>query len=251
LGAISTFIEPCFVGHPGKGIGNLFQKQHIRTVTLTKTSVKDEIKAWLRSIYIKMRYVLFYKHSTRTYIGHLLKKNVPMRLEIGAGYKKGTNGWITLDMNKTCDLYWDLRDGIPFPDNSIEAIYSSHLFEHLTYQQILGLLKESKRVLKPGGTFSICVPNARPYIEAYLNNDRTFWNNIPAFYEPALGGNAGLDMVNYIAYMDGEHKYLFDQENLMEVLKVSGFNNVRPRGFDPELDMKGRDYESVYAIANK
>lgn len=171
-------------------------------------------------------------------------------LEIGAGDKKGSNGWITLDMYAGCDLQWDLRNGIPFPDNSVSQIYSSHLFEHLTFKESAVLMKECLRVLKPGGQFLICVPNSRLYIEAYNNNDQTFWNSQDRFM-PAYNNTTKMDLINYIAYMDGHHKYMFDEENLLAVLKKHGFKDVKLRDFEPALDMKERDHESIYAIGTK
>jgi predicted SAM-dependent methyltransferase len=178
----------------------------------------------------------------------LLQSGQPIKLDIG-GADKGSNGWITLDITESCDLYWDLRRGIPFPDSSVDAIYSSHLFEHLTYQQGQAVLSESMRVLKSGGTFSICVPNARIYIEGYLG-----MRTVPdEFYgwRPAFNGTTAIDAVNYVAYMDGEHKYLFDIDNLLHLLRNAGLVEVSERKIDTSVDRPERDYESIYAIGVK
>ncbi len=128
-------------------------------------------------------------------------------------------------------------------------IYSSHLLEHLTYSQGQALLKESIRLLKPGGTFSICVPNARIYVEHYLDV-----REVPQDYfgwKPAYNNTTSIDAINYVAYMDGEHKYMFDQENLLHILTRAGFQDVKERDFDPATDRAERDYESLYAIGTK
>jgi len=98
----------------------------------------------------------------------LAKSNKTIRLKIGAGNKRGNDGWITLDRSLQCDLTWDLRAGLPFPDNSLQSIYSSHTLEHFAFPDLCILLKRCYAALKPGGFFSICVPNARLYIQAYL-----------------------------------------------------------------------------------
>lgn len=90
-------------------------------------------------------------------------------LEIGSGSKRGCNGWVTLDSREGADLYWDLRDGIPFPSQSIDMIYASHIFEHIPFLGLCALIKECYRVLKPEGKLSVCVPNSRLYINAYIN----------------------------------------------------------------------------------
>jgi predicted SAM-dependent methyltransferase len=190
------------------------------------------------------------KDNTLKKIATITAQGNEINLEIGAGEKKGKNGWITLDMYAGCDIQWDLRNGIPFADNSISKIYSSHLFEHLTFKETAGLMKECLRVLKPEGQFLICVPNSRLYIEAYSKNDNTFWS-LQDRFKPAFNNTTKMDIVNYIAYMDGHHKYMFDEENLLAVLEKHGFKNAKLRSFNPELDLKERDHESIYAEAVK
>ena len=60
-----------------------------------------------------------------------------------------------------------------------------------------------------------------------------------------------MDILNYIAYMDGNHKYMFDTDNLVQVLLSSGFSSVRIREFDPIMDLPERQFESIYAIGIK
>ena len=178
----------------------------------------------------------------------LLNTGAPICLDLG-GAGPGHGEWTTVDMTKECDIFWDLRNPIPLPANSVTKLYSSHLFEHLTYQQGQKLLQESMRLLKPGGTFSICVPNARMYIEGYLG-----LRELPEDcfgYLPAFNATTSIDAINYVAYMSGEHKYMFDQENLLHILSTAGLINVTERPFDPSSDRAERDFESLYAIGTK
>jgi predicted SAM-dependent methyltransferase len=188
--------------------------------------------------------------KSRIYIMNLLKNKEKLYLEIGAGNKKGKNGWVTLDLNMNSDICWDLREGIPFPNESIHKIYSSHFFEHLYFDEGQLLLNECLRVLVKDGIFSICVPNSRPYIESYLKgnelDERKFFK-----YKSAYNNTSRIDYVNYIAYMGKQHKYMFDEENLVAVLQKANFRNVQLREFDPDLDKKERDFQSIYAEARK
>ena len=184
---------------------------------------------------------------SRYHIRRLLKKGDQIFLELGAGEKKGENGWTTIDMTKNCDLFWDLRNGLPFPNESISKIYSSHFFEHLSFKEAQKLLDDCLKVLVPGGTFSICVPNARIYIEAYLGQSFLDKNRFFGGWKPAYNNTTKIDYINYVAYMDGHHKYMFDKENLVHILSSKGFTNVNLREFDPNLDRKVRDFESIYA----
>ncbi|MES9873675.1 MAG: methyltransferase domain-containing protein [Candidatus Sedimenticola sp. 6PFRAG7] len=188
-------------------------------------------------------------HISKSKIKHLLQANNSIYLDVGAGDKKGRDGWTTIDLTDNCDIYWDLNKGLPFPDESISKIYSSHFLEHLTFKEGQKFLDECFRVLLPGGAFSVCVPNSRMYIEAYLNStslDKDYFQYGPAYNQTTL-----IDYVNYTAYMDGHHKYMFDEDNLIYLLESKGFRSVRLRGFDPDLDLEFRDFESIYAESEK
>jgi predicted SAM-dependent methyltransferase len=183
-------------------------------------------------------------------IRRLLEQRREIFVELGAGEKGGRGDWITIDMTKKCDIYWDLRRGIPFPDASIHKLYSSHFFEHLSFEEIQSFLDDCMRVLAPGGQFSICVPNARLFIEAYSKGDSADAAALCGF-TPAYNHTTRIDCVNYMAYMGGAHKYMFDEENLLFILRSKGLRNVRLRPFDPGLDLREREFESIYAEAEK
>lgn len=178
-----------------------------------------------------------------------LAREAEIRLELGSGAVTGEGGWTTVDM-VGADIRHDLRRGIPLADNSVEAIYSSHLLEHIPYPQLIPFLEECHRVLKPGGTFSVCVPNAGKYIKAYVTGESAM--NDLDLHEPGLTETGSrIDQVNYIAYMGGIHAYMFDEENLVKTLAKGGFQKAQLRPFDPALDRAERDYKSIYAVATK
>ncbi|MEM9017622.1 MAG: methyltransferase domain-containing protein [Verrucomicrobiota bacterium] len=187
-------------------------------------------------------------HTLRE-IGELIANRNPLWVEVGSGDRSGSDGWITVDVLPRCDIRWDLRRGLPFPNESVDRIYSSHFLEHLTYREGQQFIEESFRVLKKGGEFSACVPNARIYIEAYMNPDKAMEEFFQ--YRDAYNDTTAIDRLNYMAYMDSHHKYMFDLENLLAVIRKGGFSFVEERAFDPSIDMKERDYESIYARAVK
>jgi predicted SAM-dependent methyltransferase len=178
-----------------------------------------------------------------------IKRSSEIKLELGSGNKKGINGWTTVD-NKSADIDWDLRFGIPLPDNCVDKIYSSHLLEHIPYNELLKFLSECHRVMKIDGEFSVCVPNFRLYINAYI--DGRIFKQRREWYQPALiNTNSVIDQLNYMMYMNGQHKYMFDEENLINTLLTAGFKKVNLREFDSMIDLSERDYESIYAVARK
>jgi predicted SAM-dependent methyltransferase len=195
-----------------------------------------------------------FKFTIQRYLGYnsfkKLSSSQNLKIEFGSGSKKGTQGWTTIDIVSGADIEWNLLNPIPLPEDSVDVIYSSHLLEHLSYKEIINVLNGWFRILKPNGKLMICVPDASHYLRAYHNPD-TIQEFIPDFYQPGFNYHSPIDYINYIAYMDGEHKHLFDQENLHAILQSIGFINVKERLFDPSLDSKGHHWESIYSEAEK
>jgi predicted SAM-dependent methyltransferase len=191
----------------------------------------------------------FYMEILSVFKWRKLALSPVIKLELGSGHKIGMNGWTTVDIFGA-DISRDLRNGIPLKNNSVTMLYTSHMFEHIPFKSLVIFLEECFRVLKVGGILSVCVPNSRLYIQAYIDGREFKDSNFS--YKPAVVSTGSfLDQVNYIAYMDGLHSYMFDEENLLNTIKLAGFSKVNLRQFDPSLDIIERDYESIYAEAIK
>ena len=70
-------------------------------------------------------------------------------------------------------------------------------------------------------------------------------------HKPAYNYLSKIDYVNYMAYMAGQHRYMFDEENLLTIAKKVGFRAAALRDFDNMLDLEARDFQSLYIEANK
>jgi predicted SAM-dependent methyltransferase len=186
----------------------------------------------------------------RAALARIRERGHEICLELGSGPKKGVNGWLTVDIVEGADLHWDLTRRLPFDDNEVSRIYCSHLLEHFGIRELVALLADCRRILRSGGVMSVAVPNARIYLDGYQASE-TFDGDRFFQYRPAVSQFGRIDIVNYIAYMDGAHRYMFDEENLLAVLRSADFSAVKLRGFDEELDRQDRDYESLYALAIK
>ena len=183
----------------------------------------------------------------------------PIWLEIGSGSVKGQNGWTTVDVVPGADIQFNVCCPFPLPDACVDKFYSSHCLEHFHYPDIMRLLRECHRVLTPGGTFSICVPDATIFIIGSSDTERMRkllgGEDPPLMHSDYLSKyfayHTPIDYLNYIAYMDTTHRHLFDEANLHAIFRAAGFAEVRRRDFDPALDKEVLRYESLYAIATK
>ena len=66
-------------------------------------------------------------------------------------------------------LAHDLRKGIPFSNNSFDAVYHSHVLEHFPKALAAGFLRECHRVLKQGGIIRVAVPDLEQIARTYLD----------------------------------------------------------------------------------
>lgn len=148
-------------------------------------------------------------------------------------------------------IRWNLARGIPFPSDSFDAVYHSHFLEHLPRAAAKPFLTECCRVLKPGGTLRIVVPDLETIVGMYtlaiVDMDAGNWraateheraiyemfdqmvrtessgtqeqrNPLKRALEKLLRGNAD---------KTGElHRWMWDRHSLGRVLRDLGFENV-------------------------
>jgi len=80
-------------------------------------------------------------------------------------------GWETVDMKGADHVLNVIDTTLPFKDNEISLIYTSHMIGHITNKEALKLFKEFFRILRPGGFLRISAPNSDYYINSYKNGD--------------------------------------------------------------------------------
>lgn len=83
----------------------------------------------------------------------------PLRLDVGCG-KNTPEGWVGIDAIDFGQKHvLDVRKGIPYPDDSVDEVRSSHFVEHLTGTERIAFFNELYRVMKNGATAQIVTPN--------------------------------------------------------------------------------------------
>jgi len=104
-----------------------------------------------------------------------IKKYPEVKINLGCGYLIEEDS-IGIDI-KDCgqDIVWDIKQGIPFPDNSVDIVCSSHFIEHLDDNETHDLFMDIYRVLKVGGTTEHICPHSKDD-SAYCMGHKTLWN---------------------------------------------------------------------------
>jgi len=98
-------------------------------------------------------------------------------VNLGSGWKK-REGWINIDLSPVHrpELICDISKGLPFADDSVDALLAEHLLEHLP--DTVFVMNEIWRVCKDGALVEIEVPHqdslmafADPTHKRYFNEE--------------------------------------------------------------------------------
>lgn len=148
--------------------------------------------------------------------------------------------WTTLDIiaGPHVDIVHDLRIiPYPFEDNSIDIIFMSHVLEHIPWTMTDKVLLEFYRILKPGGSIEIWVPDLKKLVAGYIDSTEMYkdgWFKFNEEQNQTKWFNGRL-----FTYGPGEenfHRAAFDYEYLTYCLKKAGFSSTekmnKPRGID-------------------
>ncbi|HEU5408918.1 MAG TPA: methyltransferase domain-containing protein [Nitrospira sp.] len=98
-----------------------------------------------------------------------VSRKQPILCNVGCGTRYHPT-WINIDFHGDgrAVLQWDLRQGLPLPDATCDAVYSSHTIEHFDRAGARRFLLECCRVLKPGGILRLVAPDLEGIARAYL-----------------------------------------------------------------------------------
>lgn len=138
-----------------------------------------------------------------------------VKINLGCGHKPKED-YINVDMRDIpgVDIVAAV-DCLPFEENSVSEIYTSHLIEHFPEEKLVRhILPYWLSVLKPGGTIRIVAPDAESMCKAFSNGEMSFRD----FKEVTFGAQ------DY----DGDFHYtMFTPDSIVEILTTVGFTKPR------------------------
>lgn len=128
--------------------------------------------------------------------------------------------------------YGDVVKGLPVASNSADAVYASHVLEHLSRADVVSALANTYRILKPGGVFRLIVPDlewrARSYLEAAGKGDtaaadafmKALHVGRPTRPRTVLGQLRAL-------FGNSSHLWMYDIRLMTKLLEEAGFVEIR------------------------
>jgi predicted SAM-dependent methyltransferase len=151
------------------------------------------------------------------------------KLHLGCG-QNIIDGWLNTDYYpRHADImHLDATQAFPLPSDSFDYIFSEHMIEHITYWGGLSMLKESARVLKPGGKIRISTPDLKFLIELYAEPKTQLQNDYIAWATESFTKTADkLDTIvinNFVR--DWGHQFIYDSKTLTRSLEMAGFAEI-------------------------
>ena len=170
----------------------------------------------LKDVYFLANRFLALPNSWLAKLRYRRRQGLKLHLGCGDDYIQGL---VNIDGNfrRRAELWLDLRNNLPFRDDSATLIYSSHMLEHLYPEQALALLREARRVLAPAGVFRLAVPSFEHGLEIVSGRASSEW--------PRSFASPEDQAINYL-FCDGQHKFAYCREILASMCEEAGFHNV-------------------------
>jgi predicted SAM-dependent methyltransferase len=163
-------------------------------------------------------------------------------------------GWINSDVKDGpgVDLVADIRNGLPLADECMDYAVSIHALPEFAYPELSLVLGELRRVLVPGGTLRLGLPDLGKGIDAYLRGDGDYFQVDPEEVR-SPGGRFVVHMLWY-----GYSRTLFTVDFMEELLENAGFVEVREcpyqgtaSGYREIIDLDNRPVESFFVEARR
>jgi SAM-dependent methyltransferase len=175
------------------------------------------------------------------------------RLNWGCGHS-GVPGWINADLKEGpgIDISGDIRDGLPLESNSVDYVVSIHALPEVPYDDLVPVLEELRRVLKPGGVLRLALPDLEKGMAAYERGERDYF-----FVPDEEWGDLGSKLIVQLVWY-GYSRTPFVAGFVEELLLKSGFEQVRHLShrqtashFPEIVELDNRERESLFVEATK
>jgi len=168
----------------------------------------------------------------------------PVKLNIGCGGRK-LPGYIGVDAvaERTAADIVATAENIPLPDECAEEIIALHLWEHFYKWQCDDVIKEWRRLLKPGGMLVLELPNLIKCCQNVIDG------KFVAGKHPDQLGMWGLygDPRDNDSFM--AHRWAWSPQYLTEFLKAKGFIKIRET--KTQWHPAGREHRDMRIEARK
>lgn len=142
--------------------------------------------------------------------------------------------------------YGDIVYGLPVADNSFAAVYCSHILEHLALEDLRLALKNTYKILEPGGVFRFVMPDIEFMINTYIADPtpQAAMNFMRTSYLGREKRFRGLKGLAYLWLNNSQHLWMWDYKSIQVELQNAGFKNIRRADFGDSSLVNFQEVES-------
>jgi len=152
---------------------------------------------------------------------NMMRYNKHIKLNLGSG-GVDVPGYISVDKYDTrAQVLMDVFD-MDMPENSVEEILASHLFEHVNPYKAVELLKKWRTILKPGGKLIMELPNIEELCKDFVTASKDErYGILNCFFCPVNTTASGT-----VGDITSPHLWGWYPEIMAEHLTWAGFQDI-------------------------
>ncbi len=196
-------------------------------------------------------------------------------VQFGAGFSPG-QGWLNFDVSFTLRIesfpvfgnilssrfsgnakrfpravkYGDICRGLPIADGSVRGVYASHVLEHLSLDNFRVALRNTFKMLQPGGVFRLIVPDLAARAKRYIEQFESKAPDAAMIFmrTTRLGAEESPKaLLRRLRKIIGgsEHKWMWDEYAIGAELERAGFAKIRRCEFGDSPDKMFSKVEDV------
>jgi predicted SAM-dependent methyltransferase len=179
----------------------------------------------------------------------------PVFLNLGAGPRGREDAhWINVDGYRDRGVRYliDFTRPLPFSSGSFNGAFCEHVLEHFCFDEGVNLAAEVYRILQPGGSLRVIVPDAELIMRRYFDKPSEL------VAKRGMVGDTPMEVVNTYFRQRYEHQFLYDWTTMKKMLQIAGFDQVARVSFGRSafcepllLDDQKYEWESLYVEARK
>jgi len=138
----------------------------------------------------------------------------PLLINLGCG-ENSSSEFVNVDVRSLSNIHHvhDIRRLPMFSSDSADLIYVCHALEHIPRVELSRVLQEWRRVLRPGGTLRISVPDFDVLLSVYRESSR----RVDSIVNQLMGQGPPFD----------NHYSIWNESFGRELLSKSGFTSIR------------------------
>ena len=231
------------------------------TVLNTREKIKDKLIRFIWK-FIPQDAINPLISELKSYLGRIFSSPLQVDAKANNFFNFGCGqvplkGFINVDFysffgNSSLDYQADFRYPLNIADEVADGIFTEHMVEHLSYEEVQIFFSECHRILKVGGVLRVVCPDVSKFIKAYCDPDThtSFLNS------EAPSATTPMEALSDIT-QNWKHRSAWDFETMAHYMKKAGFSLVKHCSFKEGslgillVDLEARKIQSLYVEAVK